>query len=82
MKNQYIVISAITCALLTACAGQPKNGVNETANNNGKICRYEKTTGTHIGTKICRTPQQVEAEKEAANKAMRTLQRGQVNTQK
>lgn len=71
MKNYLLITSLI---LLTACAGQSSTKI--ASDDSGKICRYEKTTGSHIGTKICRTPQQMKAEKEAAQQAMKTLVRG------
>lgn len=60
--------------LLTACAGKPTNGATTVASNQGKICRYEKTTGTRLGTKICRTPQQMEHEKKVAKEMIRGMQ--------
>lgn len=63
----------------TACSGAKRNADGDIVTNDGKICRYEKTTGSHIGTKICRTPEQIKVEKEAAKKALRNLNQGQVS---
>lgn len=73
MKLQYIAIAAVSLAV-TACAGTPAGG-KTASSEKGKICTYEKTTGSKIGHRICRTPAQVEAEKVAAQKAMKTLNR-------
>lgn len=36
----------------------------------GYICRTERPLGTRFGKKTCRTPQQIEAEKQAAKDAL------------
>lgn len=75
MKIKNIVSVAICSIVLSACAGQ--SGDTKTAQNtNGKICKYEKTTGSHIGTKICRTPAQIKAEQAAARELMENSTRG------
>jgi len=75
MKTKSMLLIPACLILLSACAGKPTGSDGQTASNNsGKICRYEKTTGSNIGTKICRTPAQAEAERKAAKKAMKTLQ--------
>ncbi|WNC69679.1 hypothetical protein RI845_05905 [Thalassotalea nanhaiensis] len=80
MKVKTLAIAAITVSLITACAGTPEGGSKTAANQKGKICKYEKTTGSHIGTKICRTPEQIQREKENAQQAMKTLTRGQTKS--
>ena len=65
--------------LLTACAGQPKDGATNVASTSGKICRYEKTTGSHLGTKICRTPAQIEHEQKIAQETMRNQGKGGIS---
>lgn len=80
MKVKTLALAAITVALTTACSGTPKDGTTTAANDKGKICKFEKTTGSHIGTKICRTPEQMEREKENAQQALKTLTRGQVKS--
>ncbi len=41
-----------------------------TAEKDGYICRTERPLGTRFGKKTCRTPQQIEAEKQAAKEAL------------
>jgi len=78
MNLKTTLLFAGSIVLLSACAGQPKYASkNAAADETGKICRYEKTTGSHIGTKICRTPAQMEAEREAAKQVMKRMTRGQ-----
>ena len=43
----------------------------EPVNGDELICKRERLTGTHIAKKVCRTRQQVEAEREAAEQFMR-----------
>jgi len=40
------------------------------AEKEGYICRTERPLGTRFGKKTCRTPQQIEAEKQAAKDAL------------
>ena len=41
-----------------------------TAEKDGYICRTERPLGTRFGKKVCRTPEQIEAEKQAAKEAL------------
>ncbi|TRX57234.1 hypothetical protein [Thalassomonas sp. M1454] len=76
MKLSSILLATSTVILLSACAGKPPGGEGQTASNGTKkICKYEKTTGSNIGRKVCRTPEQIEAEKRQADELMRTTQR-------
>jgi len=43
----------------------------ESVSGDELICKRERVTGTHIAKKVCRTRQQVEAEREAAEHFMR-----------
>ena len=78
INKALIILGTVT--LVTACAGNPNKSDGKIASDSGKVCRYEKTTGSNIGTKICRTPAQMEAERAAAKRALENLQRGQTNT--
>ncbi|TKB44676.1 hypothetical protein [Thalassotalea mangrovi] len=75
--NRHAVLM-IALTAITACSGTPESE-RIAQNDDGKICRYEKVTGSHIGTRICRTPEQIEKEKQDAQEALRTLQRGRTN---
>jgi hypothetical protein len=41
------------------------------------ICSYERPTGSHIPEKICRIPEQVDAEREATQQMIREHQQSQ-----
>ena len=41
------------------------------------ICTWEKPTGTHIPEKICRIPEQVDAERETTQQILRETQQSQ-----
>jgi hypothetical protein len=41
-----------------------------TAEKDGYICRTERPLGTRFGKKVCRTAEQIEAEKQAAKEAL------------
>ena len=74
MITKSLLIAIMTTALIAGCAGKTKTGKNMSAqNSDDKICRVEKTTGTHMKTKICRTKAQAELEKELAQQTMRDL---------
>jgi len=47
--------------------GEAPDGTAEKA---GFICKTERPLGTRFGKKSCRTPQQIEAEKQAAKEAL------------
>lgn len=60
------ILLTLLIIFLTACAGNSGKIAKYKTNNDGDICRYEKSTGTHIRTKICRTPAQIEKERKDA----------------
>lgn len=62
-----------TLALTAGCSGTPEGQKTaKAANEEGKICKYEKVTGSNIGTRICRTPEQIKREQIAAKELIRT----------
>jgi hypothetical protein len=81
MKYKTIIFLMVATQFLSACTGKPESSTEALASNdNGKICKYEKATGTRIGTKICRTPEQIEIEKEKAKEVMKRVTRGQMKS--
>ena len=83
MKYKTIIFLMVATQFLSACTGKPDSTQKALASNeDGKICKYEKTTGSRIGTKICRTQQQIDIEKEKAQDAMKRLTRGQMKSGK
>ena len=67
--------------LLFGCGTTDRNEISEErisentsepSNADGKdkvICSYERKTGSHFKTKVCKTPAQIEFEKEEAQRA-------------
>jgi hypothetical protein len=72
MKLLTLTFTAATLALLSACSGTPseQEGLAST-NTDQRICTKEKKTGSNISRKVCRTPAQVEAEREDAKVLLR-----------
>ena len=54
----------------TSSAPGTKNDPRE-----GKVCEVYKVTGTQMNREVCRTPEEVKAEREAAEKLIRDSQR-------
>jgi len=80
MNFKSLSIIVITSLALSACAGKPKSGNLNASNEDGKICTFEKSTGSHIGKKICRTKAQIEHQKKVAQDAIREMQKGKTAT--
>jgi len=81
MKYKTILLLMVFTLFISACTGKPPMTSGQVASSEeGKICSYEKTTGTRIGARVCRTPQQVEIQKEAAQAAIKHLTRGKVSS--
>jgi nicotinamide mononucleotide (NMN) deamidase PncC len=51
---------------LSACAGSQGQTANDPGNGTGKVCTQEANTGTNISHTVCRTQQQTEDERKAA----------------
>ncbi|MGO2332793.1 MAG: hypothetical protein ACTH59_14450 [Pseudoalteromonas nigrifaciens] len=55
----------------------------ETASSDdGKICKMEKTTGSNIATRICRTVEQIAYQKKIAKEALKEMTRGSIKSRK
>lgn len=62
----WIVVSLLA---VTGCAANPSgtDGTdNVAANERDLVCRYERSSGSHMRERICRTREQIEADREAA----------------
>ena len=81
MKSKVqLALALASITVLAGCAGNSgKSGKFAKTEEGDKICRFEKTTGSHIGSKVCRTQAQIDAEKEAAQQALRTLNQPRTN---
>jgi hypothetical protein len=62
--------------VLAACGSGSTQGPNAnhagTGSGSGLICKEETPTGSHFSHEVCRTPEQVEEERKAAEDLMRT----------
>lgn len=54
------------------------NNANTAIADDGKICKMEKTTGSNIATRVCRTPEQIAYQEKIAKEAMKDMTRGAV----
>ena len=80
MKFKAIFISIATVALLGACSSQPTDGATASADTSKKICKYEKNTGSNIGKRVCRTPEQIEAERKASQELVKRQRHAATNS--
>ncbi len=80
MKFKTIFISIATVALLGACSSQPKDGTTASADTSKKICKYEKSTGSNVGKRVCRTAEQIEAERKASQELVKRQRHAATNS--
>ena len=76
MKHLYIVLLVI---LTSGCTSASALKASE---SDGKICKLEKTTGSNIATRVCRTPEQIAYQEKMSQEAMREMTRGSVKIDK
>lgn len=76
MKHLYIVLLVI---LASGCTSASALKASE---SDGKICKLEKTTGSNIATRVCRTPEQIAYQEKMSQEAMRGMTRGSVKIDK
>lgn len=72
------IVGLCVSLLFTGCASTGQSGSDPTVAENSKperICTSVKKTGSNIRTTRCVTKEQAEREKDAAQTAMRKLQR-------
>ncbi len=78
MKIKATLIVSTCLVFLSACAGQSVQ--NETtvtsANKEKNICTKEKKTGSNVTRTVCRTPEQVEADRRDAKEMAYKRQHG------
>jgi hypothetical protein len=70
--------------MLAACAsgsGQgPTSNTAQAGNSDNMVCKMEQPTGSSISRQVCRTPEQIEADRKAADDMFRkTNSRPQFN---
>ena len=64
--------TALALAACTSGSGQgPTSNNAHAGRSDGMICREERPTGSSISREICRTPEQMEADRKAADDMFR-----------
>jgi len=76
MKYTAIVILILLASGCTSASGL------KASESDGKICTLEKTTGSNIATRVCRTPEQIAYQEKISQEAMRDMTRGSVKIDK
>lgn len=72
-------ITILTLALgLAGCANSESSTAQAKAEDDGMVCKMEKPTGSNIATRVCRTPEELERERELARDSMQSMTRGGV----
>ncbi len=80
-KRRALASIGLSLVLICACATQPsdpKSSAEAVEQSHAKaeveqgqvICRTERPTGSHFSRRICRTPEQIQREREAVNKTL------------
>ena len=76
MKHLCTVLLVILASVCTSAAAL------KASESDGKICKLEKTTGSNIATRVCRTPEQIAYQEKLSQEAMREMTRGSVKIDK
>jgi hypothetical protein len=64
-------------AQMKAQSGAPPLAAKTAGEDEQKlVCQMERPVGSNISRKVCRTPEQIEQDREAAQEAMRGVQQG------
>ncbi|HET8815832.1 MAG TPA: hypothetical protein VFM61_00120 [Pseudidiomarina sp.] len=83
-----IALAAVAAILLAGCQTTSEedsgSGYVRLVNDEGEvthICRNEQTVGTNFKKRVCRTPEQMRLEEEAARRNMEDVQRARVRAE-
>ena len=71
-------ITILTLALGLAGCANSEDSTAQAKADDGMICKMEKPTGSNIATRVCRTPEELEKERELARDSMQSMTRGGV----
>ena len=71
-----------TILLVILASGCTSAAALNASESDGKICKLEKTTGSNIATRVCRTPEQIAYQEKLSREAMREMTRGSVKIDK
>lgn len=77
MKKEILFVFI---AVLAGCSSL--KSTEKVSNSDGEICKLEKTTGSNIATRVCRTVEQIEFEEKLAKEAMKEMTRGSIKNGK
>ncbi|GAA0355746.1 hypothetical protein GCM10009092_20020 [Bowmanella denitrificans] len=74
--KKLLIVAAVALAI-GGCAGNKSDGQvaanNQSAERDDMICRAERTTGSMLKMKKCKTQAQIDAEREEARNTMHTI---------
>ncbi|RUO32572.1 hypothetical protein [Aliidiomarina soli] len=80
VDTKITLLFAASALVLAGCAGgADRSSEQQVLNEEGEvvqICRIEKPTGSHIGRRVCRSPEEMEANREAAEGEIDRQRRG------
>jgi len=79
LKCVLLVAAGGLSFLLSACASDTADKPPGVADQK-LVCTYERPTGSHVRVRNCRTPAQIEAERQQAREAMDEIDRVQSTT--
>jgi len=77
LKTLGVLLVVIGMSLLSACASQSSSeNLVAQQDESGMICQREQVQGSIIRQRVCRSPEQIEAEKGAADAHMEEARSG------
>jgi hypothetical protein len=71
MRHLLLGIALAACASGSSSRSTTTTTTTASAENTELVCREETPTGTSISRQVCRTPQQIEDERRAAEELLR-----------
>ncbi|MEQ8859085.1 MAG: hypothetical protein RIC56_10580 [Pseudomonadales bacterium] len=69
LKRRGTLLGLLCLTALAACAASPGPARTQTVSA-GQVCTTEKPMGSHMPVRVCRTREQIEAERKAATAAL------------
>ncbi|WP_187323527.1 hypothetical protein [Stigmatella aurantiaca] len=78
-KTQWVLGMGVGVLLACASAQPQRTAVAEASQDKNLICEEVPVTGSHIPRRVCRTAQQIQDEREQAQKERREANRTQTS---
>lgn len=78
-----VLLSLFALSGCVASNGNDAEGANRIVNEKGEtthFCRNEQIAGSHFKQRVCRTPAQIEEERQRSQDDMENARRGPLNT--